>query len=519
MAKLISEREAGLQRKLIPVNIVVCILSLVAMLSLFLAPIIKIDVGKILRDKGVIEFVDDAIDDALSEDIEDSDQSDIDYKPVVTMLVKKVFGKAEGKISISALSSFKVLIAGSDKAQVVLDDLLFGKNALATRLISSVVDGIAEMFTTNEGRDVLEEAIITTISKQIFKSVEDQTIADTVSKNTKELVDIFKELGDPSKVPDGKVDDVAGKFVDRLNELMGGETVISENDRQNFIEEIQSVYDSTSAELKEGETVSVESIICVAISKNMDVSELNFGDLFGDLFNSDDEEDQPAAAAKEELEGEGTEDEGSEGEGTEGEGSGSTEGEGSESEGTEGSGNKIVTTYDDLLYEMGFDKNAKDELKEKMRSTLDDGLNKLIEENGIDTYLEYYQYLFIGMLLFIFPWFVLFLFAFFRLFAKNKRFMMWYVKLLCWIPSIIWLVLTLFPVVASKVSFLSDFWNGDNSAVVHAVFKGISSLTWINGLCYVLLWLVSIFWAFPIKHKIRKERKYPEVEDAEDNEE
>ena len=30
-----------------------------------------------------------------------------------------------------------------------------------------------------------------------------------------------------------------------------------------------------------------------------------------------------------------------------------------------------------------------------------------------------------------------------------------------------------------------------------------ASFAWISLLCYGLLWLVSVFWAFPIKRKIR----------------
>ena len=35
----------------------------------------------------------------------------------------------------------------------------------------------------------------------------------------------------------------------------------------------------------------------------------------------------------------------------------------------------------------------------------------------------------------------------------------------------------------------------------------ISSLSWISGACYVVLWLISICWAFPIKRKIRRLKK------------
>lgn len=44
-------------------------------------------------------------------------------------------------------------------------------------------------------------------------------------------------------------------------------------------------------------------------------------------------------------------------------------------------------------------------------------------------------------------------------------------------------------------------------ALYAGIFAAFSSYTWISGGCYLLLWLLSICWAFPIKHKIRKLRK------------
>ena len=38
---------------------------------------------------------------------------------------------------------------------------------------------------------------------------------------------------------------------------------------------------------------------------------------------------------------------------------------------------------------------------------------------------------------------------------------------------------------------------------IAAIIGAISSLTWISGACYLALWIVSVFWAFPIKRRIR----------------
>ena len=94
---------------------------------------------------------------------------------------------------------------------------------------------------------------------------------------------------------------------------------------------------------------------------------------------------------------------------------------------------------------------------------------------------------------FAFVWFVLFLFALVRIFLKNKRFTMWYVKLFGFFPCLLFGVA---PLVAGSVV-----------PEAAAVMGMISSLSWISGACYVVLWLISICWAFPIKRKIRKLKK------------
>ena len=94
---------------------------------------------------------------------------------------------------------------------------------------------------------------------------------------------------------------------------------------------------------------------------------------------------------------------------------------------------------------------------------------------------------------FAFVWFVLFLFALVRIFLKNKRFTMWYVKLFGFFPCLLFGVA---PLVAGSVV-----------PEAGAVTGMLSSLSWISGACYVLLWLISVFWAFPIKRKIRRLKK------------
>lgn len=497
MKKEKSQRELKLQKKLIPVNIIVCIIALVAALTLFLTPILKINVGKILRDERVIEFAEKQIDDAVNDSVEGTNQDDIDFRPVVTMIVKNVLGNADGEVSVSAVSAFRVLTGSGDKAKIVMDDLFFGEDALVTNLIESIINGVASIFDTPDGRALLEDVVISVMTDMIIDGIEDQDVKDKVkAEDVRDFVAIMKELGDPEKVPDGNVAPVTEKFIDKIESMLGDEIEFDDEVKQSVTEEIQKVYDGTVEYLTEEEIVSIESLICVNLSKNFDLKELDILKMLDGVLGGDDENEGSVHIK-----------------GVENEIGGSEVGTPETGNGEEGNKNyTVVTNYDDLLKEIGYGEQEREEIKEKLRTKLNTEVNKLLDENGVDDYLGYYEYIFFGMLAFIVPWLILFLFSFFHLLAKNKRFTMWYVKLICWIPPLIWLVLKLAPVVIDKVA--PDILEGDNAAVVNAALSSISSFTWISGLCYVLLWLVSIFWAFPIKRKIRKERKNPEVEDA-----
>lgn len=105
------------------------------------------------------------------------------------------------------------------------------------------------------------------------------------------------------------------------------------------------------------------------------------------------------------------------------------------------------------------------------------------------------------MMFFVAVWVVLFLAAFFRLFFANKRFTMWYVKLFGGVPCLVFWGI---PYLVNTLGV--DFFAGyiGEAAAMLTPFAAISSLAWISGICYLLLWFVSVFWAFPIKRKIRK---------------
>lgn len=487
MGRLRSEEEMRLQRKLIPLNFIICIISLIAAITLFVMPVIKVDAGEALHSESVMEKVESMIDENIGESLSGSDQEGVDYKPVVTMLVKKILGGAEGEISVSALSSFKVLTGSGDKSQKVMDELLLGEGALATKLIDSVVDSVANLFETDEGKSFLEEALVSTMTQSVINNISDEEVKSALEgDNIKELVNIMRDLSDPEKVPDGKVDAVANTYIDKLDEMLGDGIEIGEEDRKTLTAEVQKLYDGTYECLKDGESVDMESIICVTLSKNIDLSTIKIDDLLGNLIGDDGEE---GSVHKHTVEDGGSTESGTTGDGGE-------------------STNKIVTNYNDLLLELGYDEAKKAELKQTMHDKLTDALNGFIDESGVKEYMGYYGYVSLVMMLFTVPWLILFLFSFFHMLAGNKRFTMWYVKLLCWIPPLIWLALKLLPVLAPKISFLNEIWNGEYGGLVQSLTSATSSYTWISGICYILLWLLSIFWAFPIKHKIRKERKY-----------
>ena len=80
---------------------------------------------------------------------------------------------------------------------------------------------------------------------------------------------------------------------------------------------------------------------------------------------------------------------------------------------------------------------------------------------------------------------------------------MWYVKAFGLLPFLLFVVL---PIVALAVlpSFVAEM------PAVAAAFLG---MTVVSAVCYVALWLVSIFWCHPIKKRLaaaEEERRYAE---------
>jgi hypothetical protein len=152
-----------------------------------------------------------------------------------------------------------------------------------------------------------------------------------------------------------------------------------------------------------------------------------------------------------------------------------------------------------------------DDTKAALQASITNAVNTYMEgaEEEMAEASQYFVYIFYVCSIFVGLWLIQFLFAFLHMFARNKRFHMWYTKLLCWIPPMIWLA----TFIMSKESFIEKIFASVGGGVdvpanvIAGVASGITSFTWISGACLLALWIVSIFWAFPIKHKIRKLKK------------
>ena len=92
-------------------------------------------------------------------------------------------------------------------------------------------------------------------------------------------------------------------------------------------------------------------------------------------------------------------------------------------------------------------------------------------------------------------WAILALLAFLHIFLPNKKVGMWYVKLLCWLPCFIFFIA---PPLALAVA--------PNFVELPAVVSSLAfgGMTFISGICLLVLWLISIFWCHPIKKRIKR---------------
>lgn len=539
-----------LQRKLVPLNIIVSIMAVVAAVTLFFSPLLEIKLGNITGNPEVIKFVDDKISEALDNgtDSVEGQTGDllagIDVPKIIVPVVESVVTKVNGNVSVSTYSLLG-LATSKDPGEAVADMFLSEKDGLLTQLTESLVRAVMDLPQNKEVQDAIEEVILVSMSTQVKASVPEEYKAlvepDALAQTLKSMDDAKSEE-EVLVIIDDYLAEVEAKNSD------GG--VMDPEKKQEIKDMMSKVYQDTVEHTKDenGDNFSVEALVCVAASGVLNSEEMDevrnedgsvdlmalidkmMGSIGGGSEGGSPEEGgEPSASAfsavasEGEVTGPDASEEGGEGEsgsvgGNEGtESGGTTEGgwesggeEGTPEEGgsTEGGATvevKVYTTYEDL-----FGKAVKldeDEVRTQVRKLVDEYVGVYIEQavdmiNDMNGQFPVFWIAFGAFALFAGVWAIMFLFAFLRLFSKNKRFTMWYVKLLGAIPVIIfWLA----PIVAGWV--IPQYFPtllGEFAWALPVLLGALGTMTWVSGICYVVLWLLSIFWAFPVKRKIRK---------------
>lgn len=637
-----------LQKKLIPVNLLVCILCIVASLSLFFMPVVKINLATIVGDKtlrGVItdvavtkinsfiEQAGDSIDGSLDGSIDGSgngsdngsgetggenagengsegetpelnpdnnggavtyeelggetngegseggsdngsegnegnegDQGgegnegnenngdvtikdllkEVDVTELVTQLVNEIFDELKADISVSAKNSLTVFSA-QDKAETLMDELFFHKEkGFVTNLKSTLISGFGNAF--NAAGNIVQSAVVKAVVVPALKENLPKEYADlVVAEDLQKTIDSLDSAKSAQEASDTIIN-----YIDGLSENSEEIDKLTPEQKADITKQITELYDKTVEHTRDDVTgednFTVEAMISVMASEMLGgVGDFNLSDIIAGFANSGNggsnggngtqppENPDPAddgaeasivkflilsklALAEGELAG----------------GSGETGGGNpdispdenpdvnpDENAGGE-NGEKEVVKY--TTYRAMGEGLAKDFIGDDLEGSLKSAIKNAV--GGNEAVFGYYGYIFIGIGFFIILWLILFLFAFFHMFAKNKRFMMWYVKLFCAWPCIIFYIVplmvknvlaTAFPELYNQFidTIAQAIGNAANAAVtteqatsiMNAALASVQSFAWISGICYLLLWIISICWAFPIKHKIRKLKK------------
>lgn len=379
---VLMDEIARRQRKLIPLNIVVAIIALVAAVSLLFAPIVSVDAV------GLGDYITEMMGEQSSGGDSSEEGPTIDTAKIVSTVTSNM-----GNVSLTTMSL--AALAFSDDLTETLKDYVseIGSEALKKsekELITDVaVPMMVEMMEEESGEEAPDN----------IKNMD----ADAIYNKAKAL----------ETASAGEVDETISALAEELQNQLG-EDYISDENLADLESSIRTVYDDTVA-ATDG-TFTIESCICVFASKSLQES--------GEI-------------------------------------------------------TQTFTSYADLIdYFMD------------SSSELDDTIAQ------VEPILKIVA---IAILFFTAVWLILFLFAFLHLFAKNKRFTMWYVKLFGFLPCLIFGVA---PLVAGAI-----VPGMEGGAEIAGILGMISTMTWISGACYILLWIISIFWAFPIKRKIRAYNK------------
>lgn len=391
---VLMDEIARRQRKLIPLNIVVAIIALVAAVSLLFAPIVSVDAV------GLGDYITEMMDEQTSGEDSSAEGPTIDTAKIVSTVTSNM-----GNVSLTTMS-------------------------LATLAFSDDLTETLKDYVSEIGSETLkksEKELITDVAVPMMVEMMEEESGEEAPDNIKNMdadaiYDKAKALETASA---GEVDETISALAEELQNQLG-EDYISDENLADLESSIRKIYDDT-VEATDG-TFTIESCICVFASKSLQES--------GEI-------------------------------------------------------TQTFTSYADLIdYFMDSALSSGSGGGTDSSSELDDTIAQ------VEPILKIVA---IALLFFTAVWLILFLFAFLHLFAKNKRFTMWYVKLFGFLPCLIFGVA---PLVAGAI-----VPGMEGGAEIAGILGMISTMTWISGACYILLWIISIFWAFPIKRKIRAYNK------------
>lgn len=393
---VLMDEIARRQRKLIPLNIVVAIIALVAAVSLLFAPIVSVDAV------GLGDYITEMMGEQSSGGDSSEEGPTIDTAKIVSTVTSNM-----GNVSLTTMS---------------LTTLAFSDD-----LTETLKDYVSEI--GSETLKKSEKEIITDVAVPMMVEMMEEESGEEAPDNIKNMdadaiYDKAKALETASA---GEVDETISALAEELQNQLG-EDYISDENLADLESSIRTVYDDTVA-ATDG-TFTIESCICVFASKSLQES--------GEI-------------------------------------------------------TQTFTSYADLI-----DYFMDSALSSGSGSGSDSGSSSELD-NTIAQVEPILKIVAIALLFFTAVWLILFLFAFLHLFAKNKRFTMWYVKLFGFLPCLIFGVA---PLVAGAI-----VPGMEGGAEIAGILGMISTMTWISGACYILLWIISIFWAFPIKRKIRAYNK------------
>lgn len=503
------------QNLLIPLNIVVCVLCLISIFTLMFVPVFRVDIAKIVADQEIAAYVKKAATKSLGNKVGSIDSNDdvsgaeedrslnsgegISGEMIAAVSaaiidpILQSLGSSDVSLNFTAVSSLKVLTGGKNALQVELSNMV-------TEFADGLMDVINDLFSDGK--------IVTAIVETSLPSIINASI-DALKNNPETPEDVKDLLNDLSAE---EIDQLCAdlkslqttttpeQFVDTFMEVAPNLmlTLIGENlSGEDLVElraEFTQMVNESVEKIREQDPgkafdYNLEAFLCIQLSQNLDMDEFDrmVGDMLGgrepetDDINTESNITPYADDAVSE---------------------GDVSGDGEEKS------PKIYTSFADIMDGIS---NTQIDIDAVIAAAVNKAMAVLGDDMSMLT--TGYGLLFAFIAIFMVLWFILFLFSLIHIFTKNKRFMMWYVKLLCWIPGMIWLALTLASIPAVMSPLVGALSMELPVGVITSVIGGMSSWgTGISYICYWILWIVSIFWAFPIKIKIRRLNKSAKYE-------